>query len=269
VNWFYVLHGQRAGPVSDAQLDELLRSGAITRETLIWRQGMADWQPLHLTRSSDPTLPPIINSQVICAECGRSFPAEDVIRLNNSWVCAGCKPMFLQRLREGAEPSVAAGGFWRWNNQLVTRSGTPLPDRCMRCNAPTNGYRLKRKFYWHPPAYFLFILLNLLIYAVIAMCVRKQATLHIPLCERHRVRRIQGIIACWVGVLTGIGLLIGAASKDSGIMACVGVVLFLGGAIFGAVTGAKVSPVKITNDNIWLKGVNKDFLAGLPEWTGR
>lgn len=270
MNWFYALHGQQAGPVSEADLDELLRSGKINGETRVWREGMSDWQPLRLARPALGVPPAIPSRQggVKCAECGRDFPADEVIRLNNSWVCAACKPTFVQRLREGAVPSGLAGGYWRTNNQLVTSSETPLPDRCVRCNAPANGFRLKRKFNWHPPAYFLLLFLNLLIYAIVAMSVRKTATLHIGLCETHRARRKQGIIVGWTGALAGIGLIIGAVSAGSGIMGLAGAALLLGAMIYGAVTGAGVNPAKITKDYIWLKGVNREYLADLPEWTG-
>jgi hypothetical protein len=165
-------------------------------------------------------------------------------------------------------PSGAAGGLWRTNNRLVTRSETPFPDRCVRCNAPANGYRLKRQLYWHPPAYYLFILLNLLIYAIVAICVRKKAIVHIGLCDKHRVRRKWGIVMCWLGVLGGLGMIVGGAIGGSGIVALLGVVLLLGGAIYGGLTGAGISATKITRENVWLKGVNKDFLAELPEWSG-
>jgi hypothetical protein len=268
MNWFYAGDGQQAGPVSDAQLDELLRSGKINQDTRVWREGMTDWQALHAVRPGAP--PPITSSQseVTCAECGRSFPPGEVIMLNRSWVCAGCKPMFLQRLREGAMPSGAAGGLWRTKNQLVTRSEIEFPDRCVRCNAPANGYRLKRQLYWHPPAYFLFILLNLVIYAIVAVCVRKKAIVHIGLCDKHRVRRKWGIVVCWIGVLGGFGMIISGAVGGAGIVALIGIVLLLGAAIYGGITGARISAARITKENVWLKGVNKDFLAELPEWTG-
>ena len=41
MNWYYVEAGQQAGPVDDAQLQELLGSGKIQQETLVWREGMA------------------------------------------------------------------------------------------------------------------------------------------------------------------------------------------------------------------------------------
>jgi uncharacterized RDD family membrane protein YckC len=51
---------------------------------------------------------------VVCSECGRGFPADEVIRHGNSYICAQCKPLFIQKLSEGA--SIRRGmhyvGFW-------------------------------------------------------------------------------------------------------------------------------------------------------------
>lgn len=46
--WFYNDQGQQRGPVSAAELTELRRRGDINDSTLVWRQGMAEWQPLSL-----------------------------------------------------------------------------------------------------------------------------------------------------------------------------------------------------------------------------
>ena len=45
MNWFYVDAGQQAGPVPDEQLDELVRGGKVRADTLVWREGLANWQP--------------------------------------------------------------------------------------------------------------------------------------------------------------------------------------------------------------------------------
>jgi len=46
--WYYADHQQqRQGPVPAVQLQQLLGQGQITADTLVWRQGMAQWQPLH------------------------------------------------------------------------------------------------------------------------------------------------------------------------------------------------------------------------------
>lgn len=47
--WFYTHGGQRKGPVPADKLRELLSTQAINGETLVWRRGLADWQPLRAT----------------------------------------------------------------------------------------------------------------------------------------------------------------------------------------------------------------------------
>jgi len=268
MNWFYAINSQQSGPVSDSQLDELLRSGKVSPDTLIWREGMTNWQSLRAVRVAAAQPNSIRQTDLTCVECGRVFPPDEVIMVKGSWICARCKPEFLQRLQEGVGPSGAAGGMWRTKKQLVTCSEKPFPDRCVRCNAPANGYRLKRTLYWHPPAYYLLILLNLLIYALVAAFIRNKAIVRIGLCEKHRVRRRWGILVCSVGVAGGIGLIVAGAMEGSGAAILAGIGLLLGGAIYGGFTGARVSPAKITKENVWLKGVNKEFLAELPEWPG-
>lgn len=45
-DWCYMLKGKRHGPVTTAEMHQLLRSGRVTRSVLIWQEGMDGWQPL-------------------------------------------------------------------------------------------------------------------------------------------------------------------------------------------------------------------------------
>jgi uncharacterized RDD family membrane protein YckC len=50
-----------------------------------------------------------------CAECGGTFAVDDMIRHGAAFVCAKCKPVFLQKLAEGADVSarnLRYAGFW-------------------------------------------------------------------------------------------------------------------------------------------------------------
>lgn len=267
MTWFYAINDQKIGPVSDSQLDELLGSGKINRDTLVWREGMADWQPLNAVRAaSQPPFPGF--QSVACAECGRTFPPGDLILLNRSWICAQCKPVFLQKMSEGVTAPGAAGGMWRMNKQLVTRSETPFPDRCVKCNAPANGFRLKRVLYWQPAAYYLLLLLNLLILVIVLLIVRKKAVLQIGLCAKHRTQRVRAIVIGWTGALCGLALGIGGIVYQSGWIAVIGFVGFLVAAIYGGIVAPMISPAKITKEYVWVKRIHRDFLAGLPEWPG-
>jgi len=44
-NWYYEQAGQQKGPVSEATLRGLLADEVIPPSTLVWREGMANWQP--------------------------------------------------------------------------------------------------------------------------------------------------------------------------------------------------------------------------------
>src|SRR5690349_7342732 len=106
MHWFYALQGRQHGPVSEAELDQLIRSGAIRHDTLVWNEGLPNWQPLQAVRPIAPPMlsstpaPPVLSpaDRTPCAECGRTFPQTDMVFLSQAWVCAACKPVFLQRL---------------------------------------------------------------------------------------------------------------------------------------------------------------------------
>jgi uncharacterized membrane protein len=60
MTWYYAIGNERQGPVDDAELDRLLAARTITPETLVWRAGMTDWQPLGQARptAARPAPPP-------------------------------------------------------------------------------------------------------------------------------------------------------------------------------------------------------------------
>jgi len=54
--WYYAEGNQQRGPLSDAEFDEMVAQGRISRETLVWQDGMEDWQALQVVRPN-ATLP--------------------------------------------------------------------------------------------------------------------------------------------------------------------------------------------------------------------
>lgn len=63
-SYFVGKNGKKAGPFNSDQIAGYIRKGAITRETLIWKEGMADWQAAEsfvefasLLKSLPPPLP--------------------------------------------------------------------------------------------------------------------------------------------------------------------------------------------------------------------
>ena len=69
--------------------------------------------------ASYPTLPrtggaPTSTGGIACCECGNTFPADDMIHYGDAWVCGTCKPIFVQKLREGVglKGALEYAGFW-------------------------------------------------------------------------------------------------------------------------------------------------------------
>jgi uncharacterized RDD family membrane protein YckC len=122
MHWYYADEGVQIGPLTEEEFDELVRVGKIRNETVVWHDGLKEWQPFgNLGPSSNSSSPPPVLKPVLdtspalrCSECGREFPEEELIRYQNSLICTSCKPIFFQRLREGvAAPGVLVyAGFW-------------------------------------------------------------------------------------------------------------------------------------------------------------
>jgi uncharacterized RDD family membrane protein YckC len=196
MSWYYADNGRQAGPVDDATLDALISQGTVRHDTLVWREGMANWQALQTVRPIAPPAAPVLppspaaapvpsptyeapqpqpafqqpsfqqpsfpqpsfqqpsfqqpsfqqpsfqqpsfqqqeqplfqapgvavggaaasqQAGVTCANCGQVFPQTDVVFIGSSYVCAACKPIFLQRMREGnvvgAVGARRYAGFW-------------------------------------------------------------------------------------------------------------------------------------------------------------
>jgi hypothetical protein len=261
MSWLYVDGGRQNGPVSDTQLDELLRSGKISPTTLVWREGMGNWQALNISRAAG-------QPGIVCVVCGKAFPPEEVVKINNSAICAQCKPIFLQRIAEGAlTPSI--GNLWRQNKRLVTRSETVFPNRCVRCNAPTGNFRLKRTLVWAHPAFVFTIILSPLVLLIVYAIIRKKAVVHIGLCEAHRVQRRAGLAIGGGSFAVGIILMFCVTLFDSGLWVGAGLLVILIGSLAGAFLVQSVRAVKIDKEYVWLVGVHRDFLADLPEWNGK
>lgn len=159
-------------------------------------------------------------------------------------------------------------GIWRDKSKLVMDKSAALPYRCVKCNQPVSGPLLKRKLTWHHPALYLLILVAILIYAVVAMLVRQTANIEIGLCETHLARRRRAIIITWALIVLGIAAFFVAIIAEELVYALVGVLLLLGGTIYGIFAIRTVIPAKIDNRFVWLQGINADYLNELPQWPG-
>lgn len=111
MQWYYVVGGQRVGPVAAEQFEQLVREGKITGETLVWKQGMAEWQPFAAVSAvgtgapTQATIPPTGNTAndetEICAFSGQRYPKSEMIQFQGKWISGEHRDAYFQRLREG------------------------------------------------------------------------------------------------------------------------------------------------------------------------
>jgi hypothetical protein len=189
---------------------------------------------------------------------------------NGFYCCPQCKPSVVEKISRG-EP---VGTLWRHGNKLVALVNTPLLDRCVKCNASSEGYRLRRKLLWHHPAIYLLIFtpfVGILGYAIVAMIVRKRSKTHVGLCPAHRSKRINWLLGSWIAFFAAIaGLIVSGVNVDSKVapagMIASGVVV-LASIITLVVVSRTVLPTRITRTHVFLKGVHPDYLDSLPVWS--
>jgi len=142
--WYYVKDGARQGPVEEAELGRLAGQAIVRPDTLVWCEGMADWRPYSTISISAPAsapatadivqphapvqqlspqpvpaqayaaVAPVAGPLIYCTQCGQPHPSEEMVRFGAATVCANCKDIYAQRLRETGQVSGARvyGGFW-------------------------------------------------------------------------------------------------------------------------------------------------------------
>lgn len=124
MQWYYAVGDQRHGPVEQAEFDRLVSAGTITGATLVWRAGMAQWQPYSVGGGATETgtaTATVDDGTEVCAVSGKRYPRREMINYEGKWISAEHRDTYFQRMREGvAQPGDGAvpgpfgyGGFWR------------------------------------------------------------------------------------------------------------------------------------------------------------
>jgi ribosomal protein L40E len=163
-------------------------------------------------------------------------------------------------------PPPSTGGVWCDKSTLVMTKDAALPDRCVKCNAPANGLRLKRKLSWHHPVLYLLVFGAALLYVIIAAVLSKRATVYLGLCAEHFQRRRRRMAIGWLLLVAGIVGVPAAIAYDYPMVALLAVAVFLFSVIWLIVVTRVVTVKKIDDRLVWLKGINSNYLSQLPPW---
>jgi len=177
--------------------------------------------------------------------------------------------------REGATRCVRCGeplsaaepgaGLWREGDVLVVKKDAALPDRCVRCNGRADGAMLKQSYQWHNPALYILAPFALLIYVLVALAIRKTATLHVGICREHLTARKRSRLGSALLAIAGVVSLF-LAIEGGSLFGWGGLLLLLGGAVWGTIGTRLLSVQGIDDHFVRLKGAHPGYLSALPAW---
>lgn len=169
-------------------------------------------------------------------------------------------------------PAPSVSPVLRQGNKIIVPAPNPgtmaiLPPPCIKCGAPADGKPVVKTIYWHNPAFYLLILAGVLVYAIVALVVRKSVRISVPLCARHAQRRSTAVMMAWILPLIGIAdiFILNRFDVDGGIIALVATAFILAGIIIWAVVGTPIRPRFIDQSRSEFTGFCQAYLQTIPE----
>ena len=105
-------------------------------------------------------------------------------------------------------------GVWRSGKRMVMAEDAELPDRCVKTDRPADGEWADIRLQWHHPALYLVLLVNLIVYFIVAYFVSTRVIVHVGitlpvLASARRARRLT-----WALLLAGLALCVVAATAS-------------------------------------------------------
>lgn len=150
----------------------------------------------------------------------------------------------------------------------MMRTNAVLPERCIKCNAPAEGGRIKVRLRWNEPAdfpYFFGIRLR--------SFTDRTARIEVCLCKKHRLAKRLAFARGGLLFILGLALTLIVMSHEvisfkappwlALIMVSIGIAL-LGAGLIELCFMRPVTPHKINKEFVWLKHVDTNYLAQFP-----
>lgn len=158
-------------------------------------------------------------------------------------------------------------GVWRDGKKLVMHKQALLPDRCVKCNAPTNRFYLNRKLSWMHPAckiLLIFGLLGWIIYAILSATIRKKAQIDLGLCDTHLSSRRTNTTIGWALAVFGLFFIVLSFSAGKPVVIFLGIVMFIGGVMIASLAINIVTVAKMDDNYVWMNRIHQDYLSNFP-----
>jgi hypothetical protein len=140
--WYYADGDEERGPVTESQIRSLIGSGAITRDELVWKEGMDDWVPAAEVPGLWDSAPPAPPVESAAAGSQQSSARADRAAAKPRATAAQPKrpPVEISKLLEGVKPIPIVG-----RGVLIT--GFLIVLLCRGCDSMSVKYaeRVKAK----------------------------------------------------------------------------------------------------------------------------
>ena len=152
-------------------------------------------------------------------------------------------------------------GYWRDGKRVVMDRNAVLPDRCLKCNEPAQGYRRAEKVTYIPMS-------QQLMFGVWSYLGAKRASIEIGLCERHRRSRLRTVAWISLAAIAFSILEVTQVKPSNVILPILAAVAFIGGCvglIYALYPRGVVRATEMTPSHLWLNGAGEAFLASLPK----
>ena len=68
IEWYYEVKGERKGPVTEATIQQMVKEGILTKDSVVWKKGMPDWVNIEKTDFKshiDDSLPPPLSGDKV------------------------------------------------------------------------------------------------------------------------------------------------------------------------------------------------------------
>ena len=245
--WYYITYDTRRGPVDTQTLQQMVREGLLRPQHNVWKSPMPDWVPagevpeLFAQYHRPPSAPP---PPIPGAPPGGLAPLVEPVGLTT----------FGDEYSEGL--------VWRDGKILVMRKDAMLPLRCVKTNEPVEKLTVKNMA-WHPPWVLALLLVGLVPCIIVLVCVQKKARIQIGFSKSAISTRRKAIAVGWLGFLAGIALFF-AGAVVSGWVAAFGLLVFLVTSIYACIRCRLVSPQRIDDQYVYLKGCGPAYLDAFP-----